>query len=669
MPFDLDKPFTLLDEEKPKGFDPGKPFKLIDKPRFDTSKIQISPVNQPSQFSSGLPASVPRSDNPDWAFTQAITAPATGALAPVNRALTYTGNIARAIPADVAETIAGNEPYYELHNLAAAALGEPLPIDEKLKAASADAPTWATVGKISQGIAGTAPMLAIGGLPAATQKLILAGFTAKMMSDAPKIFTALGDEVGKPKEQQDPDKITTLVSEAFQTVGFSAAGVIGLKRAYTPPKPGPLQGPPATGAVLQRPAGALPEPPPDLGPIPGVPARGLPAPRLPEPGRTLPRPVVPETPAEPRETSVGTIRNANARTKEQIQKLFPKAELSREQAAQLRDLAWGKSTELPSDIKRIGPLPEKEVNDARWVLQNEIGQKGQMNQSDLDAFNRGDEAAMAKIKLRAQAAHREAAQFLQRFGDDQLLQLMAPENADAIHGGELPEMHPRGILDMAAVEWLRRKGHIKEPPQPTPQQIYAREIQAPATVHGDLRPPPISGPGQVPVPESGGRIQPQAEGRLPQTPPGQVPLTPPEPTPEQYTKPEESFVSKGVTRPSISARYFHAAGDAVQNPEWWVNLFQRHTRGDFYNQETAYQIGLYLRQLGDPKAGPVIAALEKARAQISQIGTAALDKFRAAKPPRKKIRLVPPPNLKCRAWSNSRVRRLNLRATLSPPSE
>ena len=65
---------------------------------------------------------------------------------------------------------------------------------------------------------------------------------------------------------------------------------------------------------------------------------------------------------------------------------------------------------------------------------------------------------------------------------------------------------------------------LREPaPTPTP---YAREIQTSATVHGDLRPQPISREGPVPVPKSGGGIQPQAEGRLPQAPPGQVPLTP-----------------------------------------------------------------------------------------------------------------------------------------------
>jgi len=534
---DIAPPVATGDDEatqKPwEMFAAKKPWELYAKaappaPRFDTSKVQLDPYQKsylatgttdPSRDLSMTPTDIVSgrggSDESAANVYRAATA-APGAIIEaipggkqVNRALSYAGNVARAIPADVAETKAGSEPYYELHNLAAAALGEPLPIDEKLKEASADAPTWATVGKISQGIAGTAPMLAIGNLPAAAQKLILAGFTAKMMSDTPQIATALGDELGKPKDQQDPDKITSLVSEGIQTVGFSVVGAIGLKRSFTPAKPGPFQGPLATGAVMQRPLGAVPEPPPDLGPIPGVPTRGIPSPTVPDPGRMLPRATVPGTPVEPRETSVETIRNAQAKTIRQIQDLFPKAELSREQARDLRKLAWGETTTPQQDY----------------------------------ALHKETETVFRPVQ------------------------------------------------------------------QPTIPEESARQVPAPE-----------------PSPPTGAR-----SGPIPGAPPGEVPLTPPEPTPDQFTKPEEAFVSKGVTRPSISARYFHAAGDAVHDPQWWVNLFQRHTRNDFYNQETAYQIGLYLRQLGDAKAAPVIAALEKARGQISQIGNAALEKFKAAK--------------------------------------
>lgn len=154
---------------------------------------------------------------------------------PVEKALGYAGNVVRAIPSDVAETVSGTEPYYELHNLAAAALNEPLPIDKLLAEASTDAPTWATIGKISEGIAGTIPMMAaFGRLPVPAQKLALAGFTAQMLAGVPETARALGEELGKPKEEQDPDKITSLVSQGIQEVGFGVMGTIGTKRAFTP---------------------------------------------------------------------------------------------------------------------------------------------------------------------------------------------------------------------------------------------------------------------------------------------------------------------------------------------------------------------------------------------------------------------------------------------------
>lgn len=167
------------------------------------------------------------------------------------KAMSYPGNVLRAIPADIAETVSGNEPYYELHNLAAAALGEPLPIDEALRDASSESKTWATVGKISQGLAGTAPMLAIGHLPEAAQQFALAAFTAQMIGDAPEIASQLGEELGKPKDQQDPDKITSLVSDAIQVTGFSPAAALGLYRGIRPTVPRPEF---QMGSILRPPA-------------------------------------------------------------------------------------------------------------------------------------------------------------------------------------------------------------------------------------------------------------------------------------------------------------------------------------------------------------------------------------------------------------------------------
>src|SRR6185369_5351226 len=166
------------------------------------------------------------------------------------KAATYVSNVARAIPADIAAGMSvfkrpEGQPSTLLPspaaiggairknlpaaaeasgNIPAALTGEQLPIDEILSSAAKDDKTAATIGKISQGLAATAPMAAIGALPAAAQKLALIGFTAKMMSDAPELATQLGDELGKPEDQRDPDKLTSLISDAIQVVGFSTLG-------------------------------------------------------------------------------------------------------------------------------------------------------------------------------------------------------------------------------------------------------------------------------------------------------------------------------------------------------------------------------------------------------------------------------------------------------------
>ena len=85
-------------------------------------------------------------------------------------------------------------------------------------------PALATVGKLAQGVAATAPMLAIGGLPAATQKLIVRGFTADMLYHAPGTVKELYTELQKPKDRQDADKVTTLISDAAQQIGFGGLG-------------------------------------------------------------------------------------------------------------------------------------------------------------------------------------------------------------------------------------------------------------------------------------------------------------------------------------------------------------------------------------------------------------------------------------------------------------
>lgn len=317
-------------------------------PRFDTSKVKLTPY-QEIYLRTGM-----TDPSRDTAMTMADIVGGHGgsaqsaanvlrmAGAAPGAVMSGAGSVARGFGADFVSAMF-NDPEYG-GNLRTLISDDKMPVDKFLSEVSKTNPKLATLGKIGQGIAGTAPMLAIADLPAATQKVALLGFTGKMMADVPDKATQLGSELGKPKDQQDSDKITSLVSDIAQDIGFSAVGGVGLKRGFTKPQPSPLQGPPATGAVLQRPPGAVPPPTTgatEFGQIPGVPTRGIPAPPMPDPRLVRARPVVPGTPAEPRETSIQTIQRTQAKTVSQIQQLFPKAGLSREQARVLRNVAWG----------------------------------------------------------------------------------------------------------------------------------------------------------------------------------------------------------------------------------------------------------------------------------------------------------------------------------------
>lgn len=103
-------------------------------------------------------------------------------------------------------------------------------------------------------------------------------------------------------------------------------------------------------------------------PIPDFSGRDLAIPegfRNPEPAPApkAPKAAVPETPAEPQKgmTALEEIRNAGAKTKEDIRKLYP--QLTREQAAQLRNQAWGEPAapivppEAPAAAAPIEPEP------------------------------------------------------------------------------------------------------------------------------------------------------------------------------------------------------------------------------------------------------------------------------------------------------------------------
>ncbi len=128
------------------------------------------------------------------------------------------GEIARGAVADIASGLSGAPEYSG--NLPAALGMNPLPIDATLADISKEAPGAATLGKISQGLAASAPLIAV--MPqGAIGKLIAAGFTADMLHGASKEATALGEEMGKNPEDRDYDKITSALSGLTQAAAFA----------------------------------------------------------------------------------------------------------------------------------------------------------------------------------------------------------------------------------------------------------------------------------------------------------------------------------------------------------------------------------------------------------------------------------------------------------------
>ena len=291
------------------------------------------------------------------------------------KAMDYAGNVARGFVTDIVNQFSAGDNYAE--NLDAALRGGEMPVDVQNRQLAQAHPNVAAAAMTAQGALKSAPLLAAGGLPALEQRAIALGFTAQMVAGVKRLATDYGAEIGKPVDQRDPAKLAQLRSELIQTGVFAPlAGAYGAKPG--PPK-APPQGPMATGALLQTPKGAMPPPEPEFGPVPGVPTRGnLPTPTIQDP-RVAKTPVeVPGTPAEAYETEDATVRRADARTKEQIQKLFPQAGLSREEAAKIRDRVWGPQPKTEGGPNASGITSPEGVSQPE--VRTQVGQETRVRQ-------------------------------------------------------------------------------------------------------------------------------------------------------------------------------------------------------------------------------------------------------------------------------------------------
>jgi hypothetical protein len=236
-------PFTAPDSDlmeppsQPKGFSapdsdlPSKGFSAPEGDLVDVSKIQIpSAGGQPGEFG-------PASDNSE--LLTAIAQNPKGFMKSLpGDVMSVTGglgDIARAGVGDVAAAVTRQpEAGGNLTSLMGAPEEQqPQPQDQELAWLSRSNPKLATAGKIAQATVGMAPMVAVGALPSWAIKLVSAGFSADMIRKAPALFQQYAEEVNKPANEQDPDKITSLESDIAQTFAFAplagahgAAGVI-----------------------------------------------------------------------------------------------------------------------------------------------------------------------------------------------------------------------------------------------------------------------------------------------------------------------------------------------------------------------------------------------------------------------------------------------------------
>lgn len=114
-------------------------------------------------------------------------------------------------------------------NLAAMFSGGELPVDKFLSEVSKTNPNLAVAGKLGQEMSAMSPLAAVGALPSWAAKLISAGFTADMIAGAPELFKQYAEEKNKPKDEQDPDKLTSLQASVLTTFAFApAAGMHGI---------------------------------------------------------------------------------------------------------------------------------------------------------------------------------------------------------------------------------------------------------------------------------------------------------------------------------------------------------------------------------------------------------------------------------------------------------
>jgi hypothetical protein len=293
--------------------------------------------------------------------------------------------------------------------------------------------------------------MGLGAVPVLGRALAL-GFAYSMLKDFPDQAIELGTEMGKPKGARDYQKVGQLVTEGAFNTGFgvmAAAHGIGPRR---PGGPGPaaarllgeqvrrargvgMEEAAAMGGAGIEETGRMPDPEnlvtldqffteakaaqtreEAAGALKNMVLRRAASDRLKqeqeaqrlrpqyERERQRANVAVPETPAEPQRnlSVIEEIRANNARTKQQVQDLFKARGLSREEAGQLRDLAWGPSEEQ-------GVTAKNAENAKKTVSWEQATGKGTSDQQERAPVSGAESQGAQPGDVQEQAGGEEAA--------------------------------------------------------------------------------------------------------------------------------------------------------------------------------------------------------------------------------------------------------------------
>lgn len=350
MPFDPTQPFEVIGESGQSRFDPNQPYELL--------------PSKKEELQAEMEAERGRGERIERFLTTPLTR-----LTEIVRGSTFEG-----LPASgerifeaAASKVAG-QPVELIREASPTAMMEgarelipKIPQISQQEGAGAQA-LAGSVNAISdfvnffttpEGVA----TLGIGFLPKASQTALLRTFAAQMAVSSPQQImeanraAAAGDIQGATKLALSGGGgalfAGTMTRQAGQRPGIREMSVRERERVLGPPE----EPPPTTQPLPPELTGMLPS---DVNVRAGV--------RLPVAETTQrQRPVMPETVAEEQVPMLREIRDADAKTIRQIQELFPKAQLTREQARELRNQAFPETapepqpTEVPSAVQEQGP--------------------------------------------------------------------------------------------------------------------------------------------------------------------------------------------------------------------------------------------------------------------------------------------------------------------------